>query len=284
MREPLPGPPAIELSEVHQLFGKVLALDIEQLVIHPGEKVFLLGHSGSGKTTLSRLLKGRLAPSTGTVQVLGEDPATRDPARRRSIQRRVAMIDQEFYLVPRMSVVGNVLTGCLGRVKPWRSLLGWYPAAEWQKAEEVLDEVGLGTLGHRRVETLSGGQRQRAAIARALMQEAEIVVADEPTSSLDPELAEDVLELLVECVSRRGVTLMVNFHQPELAKGFASRFVGLADGRIVYDGSPDGFTEEHSQRVYRSARQSSLGGPDLDDPSAALEAAISRPGLRVAGR
>ncbi|MCH9649053.1 MAG: ATP-binding cassette domain-containing protein [Deltaproteobacteria bacterium] len=258
MTELDPSEAVIELLEVHQLFGQVLALDVESLIIHRGEKVFLLGHSGSGKTTLSRLLKGRLQPSTGTVRVLGQDPASRDPARQRSIQRRVAMIDQEFFLVPRMSVMGNVLTGCLGRVRPWRSLVGWYPQAEWKKAAEILEEVGLDALGHRRVETLSGGQRQRAAIARALMQEADIVVADEPTSSLDPELAEDVLELLVDCVSRRGVTLMVNFHQPELAKGFASRFIGLADGRVVYDGPPDGFKEEHSERVYRSARQDHL--------------------------
>lgn len=260
MTEPVSGEAVIELSEVHQLFGQVLALDVESLTIHRGEKVFLLGHSGSGKTTLSRLLKGRLQPSTGTVRVLGEDPFSGEAGRQRSIQKRVAMIDQEFFLVPRMTVMGNVLTGCLGRVRPWRSLVGWYPQAEWQKAADILDEVGLEPLGHRRVETLSGGQRQRAAIARALMQEAEIVVADEPTSSLDPELAEDVLELLVDCVSRRGVTLMVNFHQPELAKLFASRFIGLADGRVVYDGPPEGFREEHSELVYRSARQDGPAG------------------------
>ena len=133
----------------------------------------------------------------------------------------------------------------------WRSLLGWYPSAEWQKAEEILAEVGLEDLGDRRIETLSGGQRQRAAIARALMQEADIILADEPVSALDPELAEDALELLVGCAARRGVTLMVNLHQPELARRFASRFVGLANGRVVYDGTPDGFTEEHAQLVYR---------------------------------
>lgn len=249
-------PPAslIQLEEVHVLFGKILALDLEELRIRGGEKVFVLGHSGSGKTTLSRLIKGRLKPSTGKVRILGEDPAVRERQRRRRIQRQVAMIDQEFLLVPRMSVVANVLTGCLGRTGTLRSLFGWYPAREWNKAEAILEEVGLQGLGHRRVETLSGGQRQRAAIARALMQEAEIIVADEPTSSLDPELAEDVLELLVECVDRRGVTLLVNFHQPELARRFASRFLGLADGRVVFDGPPEDFTEAHGEKVYRSAR------------------------------
>ncbi len=245
--------PVIRLEGVHVLYGSTLALDLERLEIGPGERVFVLGHSGSGKTTLSRLIKGRRRPSTGRVTVLGHDPAA--PEARRKRQRRVAMIDQEYYLVPRLSVVGNVLHGCLGRVAPWRSLLGWYPAEEWLKAEAILEEVELAGLGYRRVETLSGGQRQRTAIARALMQEADIILADEPVSALDPELAEDALELLVHCVVRREVTLVVNLHQPELARRFASRFIGLANGRLVYDGLPGNFTDEHAELVYRGRPQ-----------------------------
>ena len=278
----------IHLREVHVLFGETLALDLPELRIGGGEKVFILGHSGSGKTTLSRLIKGRLRPSTGWVRVLGEDPATADRKLRRRTQRRVAMIDQEFLLVPRLSVVANVLTGCLGRIGTLRSLLGWYPVEEWEKAEGILEEVGLEGLGHRRVETLSGGQRQRAAIARALMQEAEVVVADEPTSSLDPELAEDVLELLVECVDRRGVTLLVNLHQPELARRFASRFLGLADGRKVYDGPPEGFGEEHRAKVYRSTRDSQSmndrGEGPKGDPAAEVDPPATGPDLRLVRR
>ncbi len=241
----------IRLHEVHLLYGDVCALDVERLELRAGERVFVLGHSGSGKTSLSRMIKGRLRPSTGSIEVLGQNPYRLERERFRAYQRRVAMIDQEFYLVPRLSVVDNVLHGCLGRVSSWRSLLGWYPGEEWTKAEDILAEVGLVELGDRRVETLSGGQRQRAAIARALMQEAEIILADEPISALDPELAEDALELLVECAARRGVTLVVNLHQPELARRFASRFIGLANGRIVYDGPPSGFTAEHARLVYR---------------------------------
>jgi phosphonate transport system ATP-binding protein len=212
--------------------------------------VFVLGASGSGKTTLARLVKGRVRPTTGTVRVLGEDPAESGAAGR-AIQRRVAMIDQEFFLVPRSSVVSTALHGALGRTSPWRSLLGWFPPQEWEKAEAILREVGLEGVGGRRVESLSGGQRQRAAIARALMQEAEIIVADEPVSNLDPELAEDALELLVACVARRAETLVVNIHQPELARRFATRIVGLAAGRVVYDGAADGFTAEKAALLYR---------------------------------
>lgn len=243
---------AIELTGVQVSYGQTPALTVERLQVAGGERVFVLGRSGSGKTTLARLIKGRLKPSRGRVTVLGADPASPRPGgTRRAIQRRIAMIDQEFFLVPRMSVVGNALNGCLGRVSPWKSLLGWYPLHEWEKAEAILREVDLDAVGHRGVETLSGGQRQRAAIARALMQDADIILADEPVSNLDPELAADALQLLLDCAQRRGVTLVVNLHQPALAHQFASRFIGLAAGEVVYDGPSEGFTAERAQLLYR---------------------------------
>jgi len=243
--------PIIELKKVHVIYNHVCVLDIEEFKVRSGEKIFVLGRSGSGKTTLSRLIKGRIKPSSGAVRVLGTDPVSPLATEHRFIQRRIAMIDQEFYLVPRMSVIANVLNGALGRVSPLKSLFGWYPANEWKKAEEILNEVELEGLGDRKVETLSGGQRQRAAIARALMQEAEIILADEPISNLDPGLGEEALKLLVECVERRNVILICNLHQPVLAKQFASRFVGLYEGRIVYDGPPEGLAEYGTEFVYR---------------------------------
>ena len=273
--------PVIQLHDIHVLHGQACALDVEQMRFDGGERVFVLGHSGSGKTTLSRLIKGRQKPSTGTVRVLGHDPADPDRRTRRAIQRRIAMIDQEFFLVPRLSVVDNVLTGALGRVAPWRSLSGWYPREEWAKAEAILEEVDLVGLGHRRVETLSGGQRQRAAIARALMQEADVILADEPTSSLDPELAEDVLQLLVDCAARRGVTLLVNLHQPWLARRFASRFVGLVNGKVAYDGPPAGFTAETAELVYRGKKTRKTG--ERDGSATALEGQASHSDLRLVG-
>jgi phosphonate transport system ATP-binding protein len=246
--------PVIELENVHVLYGPTCALDIERLRCSAAERVFVLGRSGSGKTTLARLIKGRLTPSTGRVSVLGQDPAAGNVAERRAIQRHIAMIDQEFFLVPRSTVVGNVLHGALGRVSPWRSLFGVFPGGEWAKAESILREVALLDLGARRIETLSGGQRQRAAIARALMQEADIILADEPVSNLDPEFAEDALDLLVDCAARRGVTLVVNLHQPALARRFASRIVGLSAGKVVYDGPPEAFTDDRADFLYRGAQ------------------------------
>ncbi len=266
----------IQLTDVHLLYGRQLALDIERLEFYPGERVFVLGHSGSGKTTLSRLIKGRLQPSTGNVSVFGEDPV--DAKTRRRHARRIAMIDQEFFLVPRLTVLDNVLHGCLGRVPAWRSLIGSYPRDEWERAASILTEVGLEDFFDRRVETLSGGQRQRAAIARALMQEADIILADEPVSALDPELAEDALELFVDCVTRRGVTLLVNLHQPSLARRFASRLVGLANGRVVYDGVPQGFTADDAELVYRGHRRRRN---DDERSEESLEKATGRQDLRL---
>ncbi len=242
----------IKLDRVQAHYGQTRALAVERLRIGAAERTFVLGRSGSGKTTLARLIKGRLKPTAGQVSVLGADPASSRAHARRAIQRRIAMIDQEFFLLPRMSVVGNVLSGCLARVTPWKSLLGWYPDDEWEKAETILAEVKLDGLGQRRVETLSGGQRQRTAIARALMQEADIILADEPISNLDPELAADALRLLVECAERRGVTLVVNLHQPALARQFASRLIGLAAGTVVYDGPSEGLTPEKAKLLYRA--------------------------------
>ena len=268
----------IRLESVHVLFGRNLALDLQSLSIRAGERVFVLGHSGSGKTTLSRLIKGRIRPSTGSIQVFGNDPAQPEG---RGDRRRVAMLDQEYFLVPRLTAVENVLHGSLGRASRWGSLLGWYPRAEWRKAEAILEEVELGGMGYRRVETLSGGQKQRTAIARALMQEADIIVADEPVSALDPELAEDALELFVDCVARRNVTLVVNLHQPELARRYATRFIGLAHGELVYDGPPEGFTDSDAELVYRGRRASE---EESDDGAAEpLEAANPASGLRLVG-
>lgn len=252
----------VELRDVAVVFKDSTALDIPRLDIGSGERLFVLGRSGSGKTTLSRLIKSRIRPRRGTVRVLGEPLEKLSRSERIRLQRRIAMIDQEFHLVPRMSVVGNVLCGALGRVRGWKSLLGMYPTHEWEKAEAILKEVELDGLGERRVETLSGGQRQRVAIARALMQEADIIVADEPVSNLDPELAEDSLELLVRVTERRDVTLLVNLHQPRLAKQFATRVLGLHQGRIVYDGSPDALSTESEELIYRAADSTTRGAED----------------------
>jgi len=238
--------PAIELKDLSFSYDDTIALSIEHVSIELGERVFILGKSGSGKTTLSSIIKGRRTPQHGTVNILGEGSAWSN----RSLQKRIAMVDQEFNLISRMSLIETVLSGALGRTSSWNTLFGFFPNREWAKAEEILDEVGLTGLGNRRIDTLSGGQKQRAAIARALMQEADVLLADEPISNLDPELAEDALDLLVECVQRRNIALLVNLHQPRLAKRFATRVLGLVDGKIQFDGNPDSLSASEEEFIY----------------------------------
>lgn len=264
----------VELRGVAVRFKTTNALDVPRLDVHAGERLFVLGRSGSGKTTLSRLIKGRVRATEGVVRVLGGDVSTLNHAERKQLQRRVAMVDQDFHLVPRMTVIGNVLCGALGRVRTWASLLGVYPTSEWEKAESILGEVDLDGLGERRIETLSGGQRQRVAIARALMQDADVIVADEPVSNLDPELAEDSLELLVKVTDRRDLTLIVNLHQPRLAQRFATRVLGLHAGRVVFDGNPGSLSTESEELIYRSedgaAPIAPEGGMVHDRPATSL--------------
>lgn len=238
----------VELENVRVSYGDTCVLDIANMSVMPGERVFVLGKSGSGKTTLARVLKGRVTPSAGRINLFGHDYTAHSHDLER--QQHVAMVDQEFNLVPRMSVVRNVLTGSLGRVDGFKSFFGIYPGVEWEKAESILDEVELGGLGNRRADTLSGGQKQRTAIARALMQEASIILADEPISNLDPELAEDALQLLVNCATRRNEALIVNLHQPRLARKFATRVIGLHEGRIVFDGNPEELSADDEEFIY----------------------------------
>jgi phosphonate transport system ATP-binding protein len=258
--------PIIELKDVQVRYGATCVLDIPGVTIMPGERVFVLGKSGSGKTTLSRVLKGRLRPTQGHIQVFGEDynPSVNTLER----QRYVAMVDQEFNLIPRMSVVRNVLTGALGRLSTMKTLFGLYPSEEWEKAESILDEVDLSGLGNRRANTLSGGQKQRTAIARALMQEAAVLLADEPISNLDPELAEDALELLVECTDRRDATLIVNLHQPRLARKFATRVIGLYEGRVVFDGRPDELSADGEEFIYHGEENESDSSVPMSEVNA----------------
>jgi len=255
---------AIEMSGLRAGYGSTCVLSIDHLSITSQERVFILGRSGSGKTTLSRVIKGRLPIMQGELRILSG--SARDAGRDQ--QRRIAMVDQDFNLIPRITLVENILTGALGRTSPLRTLWGWYPGTEWKKAESILSEVGLDGLGDRRIDTLSGGQQQRAAIARALMQDADIIIADEPVSNLDPELAEDALDLLVACTARRDVTLLVNLHQPRLARKFATRVLGLSAGRIVFDGAPGRLSADDEEFIYHESTTNTAQQDALShDPS-----------------
>lgn len=211
-----------------------VVLDIERLDVPKGERVSIIGPSGAGKTTLLRLINGYVNPESGHMKIF-EYNNDMGSIRQRNLGRRIGFIFQHFNLIDRATVFENVLWGRLGIVNPFLSLFGRFPERDKKAAMRAIKEVNLEEQAGQRTDTLSGGQLQRVAIARVLAQEAEIILADEPVSNLDPSLADDILGLLGEVSSRHRVTLIMNLHQPALAQHYADRIIGLRHGRIVCD-------------------------------------------------
>ncbi len=220
------------------------------LEIPAGQVVGLIGPSGAGKSTLIRCVNRLVEPTAGRV-FLGEQEITAMGHRQlRRARRRMGMIFQEFALVERLSVMENVLTGRLGYVPFWRSLLRRFPQTDVEKAFVLLDRVGLGEQVDKRADALSGGQRQRVGIARALAQDPDLLLVDEPTASLDPKTSRQIMRLLREVCAERRLAAIVNIHDVPLARQFMARIIGLQAGRIVYDGAPDGLDPAILTRIY----------------------------------
>lgn len=249
--------PAIEVGALRKSFGGSTALHDVSLTIQRGEMVALLGASGSGKSTLLRHLNGLHRADAGSdsrVDVLGRNVQYRGRLARdlRATRTRVATIFQQFNLVDRLSVMTNVLTGALPRVPTWRGLLGRFPRDEMQRAYDALSRVGIERCAWQRAATLSGGQQQRAAISRALVQGAEVILADEPIASLDPESSRRVMQLLADVNRELGVTVVVSLHQVDFAFAFCPRTIALRAGRIVHDGPTKALTPDRLRDLYGS--------------------------------
>jgi phosphonate transport system ATP-binding protein len=232
---------AVHVQQLTKTFGKARpALSDVSLEIHAGEMVALIGASGSGKSTLLRHIAGLTAGdgSGGTIVVNGsriqQDGRIAGDVRRQ--RRAIGVIFQQFNLVERLPLITNVLVGTLGRVPLWRSLFRRFTREEKRAAMEALHRVGMADRAAQRASTLSGGQQQRAAIARALVQQAKVILADEPIASLDPESSRRVMEILSRINREDGRTVIVTLHQVEFALRYCSRVVALKDGQIAYDG------------------------------------------------
>lgn len=246
----------IDIRDLRKRFGRTEALRGVGLRVQRGEMVALLGASGSGKSTLLRHVNGLHRGDAGRVSVLGrvlqEDGRLAPDVR--SQRSRIATVFQQFNLVDRLPVMTNVLTGALHRTPRWRALLRRFDASEHQRAWEALCEVGIERCAWQRASTLSGGQQQRAAIARALVQGAELLLADEPIASLDPESSRRVMELLVQLNREHGVTVVVSLHQVAHALRHCPRTVALRDGQVVFDGPSAALTPERLAELYGSAQ------------------------------
>jgi phosphonate transport system ATP-binding protein len=220
------------------------------LTVPAGQVMALIGPSGAGKSTLIRCVNRLVEPTGGRVFLRGEEVTALGPAALRRARRRMGMIFQEFALVERLTVMENVLSGRLGYVGFWQSYLRRFPGPDVAAAFRVLDRVGLVDSVDKRADELSGGQRQRVGIARALVQEPDILLVDEPTASLDPKTSRQIMRLICEVCAERGLGAVVNIHDVALAQMFAQRVVGLRQGRVVYDGGPDGLTPEALTAIY----------------------------------
>ncbi|MGC9541938.1 phosphonate ABC transporter ATP-binding protein [Streptomyces sp. UG1] len=242
------APPVIRLRGAGCRFGGHEALGELDLTVHAGERVAVLGTSGAGKSTLLALLNGSLEPTTGTVEVFGEDPARLTAGQRRLLQRRIGSVSQDLALIEQVRVVHNVNAGRLGRWSTTRALTSLLWPRSLDVVRAALDRVDLGWALFERTERLSGGERQRVAIARLLVQEPELVVADEPVSGLDPVRAARVLSLFGALPTVR--TVVVSLHQPALAREHCTRVVGLRQGRIVLDVPAAEATDEALHDLY----------------------------------
>ena len=249
---------AIDVKRLSKTFGPgAKALDDVSLSVEPGEMVALLGASGSGKSTLLRHLAGltaadRIGPGESAVHVNGH-PIQRNgkiDRRVRHARNGIGFVFQQFNLVGRLPVITNVLAGMLPRVPLWRSITRTFVRAEIEAGLDALAQVGIAERAFQRASTLSGGQQQRAAIARTLVQNAQVILADEPIASLDPESSRRVMETLAEINRVRKVAVVVSLHQVDVALRFCPRVVALRQGRVVYDGPSSALTPRMLEALY----------------------------------
>ena len=220
------------------------------LAVRAGEFVVILGKSGAGKTTFLRSINRLVEPTAGVIRVAGRAVTGASGAELRQVRSQIGMIFQQFNLVRRASVLDNVLAGRLGYVPSLPSLVGRFPPSDRRLALECLAQVGLAHLADRRADTLSGGEQQRVAIARALAQSPAVILADEPTASLDPQLTTSIMDILKAINVERGLTLVVSQHQLETALAYATRIVGFRRGRIRFDGPPSALTPSLIDAIY----------------------------------
>ena len=227
-----------------------LALNQVDLEIPDAQVLALIGPSGAGQSTLVRCVNRLVEPTSGSA-TLNDINLTKLSSRAlRKSRRKMGMIFQEYALVERLTVMENVLSGRLGYVGFWRSYFRKFPKDDIKEAFRLLDRVGLLEMADKRADELSGGQRQRVGICRALIQDPDLLLVDEPTASLDPKTSRQIMRLINELCSERGLTAIINIHDVLLAQMFAQRIVGLANGEVVYDGKPEGLTPEVLTQIY----------------------------------
>lgn len=236
--------------------GVTRALDNFSLSVNKGERLALIGKSGAGKTTLFRLLNATLRPSSGVLRFDGRDVGRMSARELRAMRRRVGTVYQQHYLVPSLSVLDNALCGRLGQWSLWQTARSIFRPArqDVEEAEHVLELVGLTDKLRERADALSGGQQQRLAIARTLMQQPDVILADEPVASLDPALADSIVNLLHSVADKGSRTLVVALHNIDLALRYFPRVVGLRGGAVAFDAGAGGLSRAGLDEFYQDSK------------------------------
>ncbi len=234
--------------------------------VEDGEFLVVIGLSGSGKSTLLRCINRLVEPTTGRIVWNGEDITAADTSHLREIRRQIGMIFQHFNLVKRSSVLKNVLAGRLGYTNPWLSVLNKFSKEDIEMAFEALRQVGIEEKAAKRADELSGGQQQRVGIARAIVQNPKMILADEPVASLDPVLAHSILGYLEKMNKERSITVICSLHYLDLVQRYATKVIGLRNGRVVYRGTGEdikNMTDREFKEIYgEEAERVSAGSID----------------------
>ncbi len=229
--------------------GTVALKDVS-FQVQDGEFLAVIGLSGSGKSTLLRCINRLIEPTSGKIIWNDIDVTALPTSELRNIRRQIGMVFQQFNLVKRSSVLTNVLSGRLGYVSPYQSLFNYFSPADYQRAMANLEHLGLADKAHVRADSLSGGQQQRVGIARALMQEPKLILADEPVASLDPVLAHSILKYLEQMNKERKITVLCSLHFLDLVHRYATRAIALKDGQLVFQGLPKEIDDAEFKAIY----------------------------------
>ncbi|MBC8253140.1 MAG: phosphonate ABC transporter ATP-binding protein [Ardenticatenia bacterium] len=241
----------LEVKNLTKIYdGEVLALDQVSFQVEEGQFMAVIGLSGSGKSTLLRCINRLVEPTAGQVIWNGEDITAAPQEDLRQLRRRFGMIFQHFNLVSRSSVLTNVLSGRLGYANPLWSLVNYFPKEDVALAMHNLERVGIAEKAHARADELSGGQQQRVGIARALMQEPQVLLADEPVASLDPVLAHSIMRILKRLNQEDGISVICSLHFLDLVQQYADRAVALNEGKLVFDGLPHEIDDDRFKEIY----------------------------------
>ncbi len=241
----------LEIKNVTKIYeGGVKALDRVSFNVEQGEFLAIIGLSGSGKSTLLRCINRLVEPTDGEIIWDGQDVTKASQDELRMIRRKIGMVFQQFNLVTRSKVITNVLAGRLGYTNPMMSLFNRFSSSDYDMAIKQLARVGISDQAHKRADELSGGQQQRVSIARAMMQNPKIILADEPVASLDPVLAHSIMQYLEKINKEDGVTVICSLHFLDLVHRYADRAVALNGGELMFDGSPKGIDDEKFKEIY----------------------------------